>query len=147
MKKNDNQNPFTNRESRQRHTCNTCWYSLIFFLLSRILVEQSSDQKQQYALIVDGQSLAFAMLSCSKELQELCLKLSTVLCCRMSPLQKAQVKFIHKKIFLPFVLISKKIITWFIYFICCFLFSLVPNFIEIIRVFFFFWKCGWGGIF
>ncbi|CAD5116940.1 DgyrCDS5779 [Dimorphilus gyrociliatus] len=45
----------------------------------------------QYALIIDGHSLAIAQKCCRELLQEVCLLASTVLCCRMSPIQKADV--------------------------------------------------------
>ncbi|XP_055869059.1 phospholipid-transporting ATPase IF-like isoform X2 [Biomphalaria glabrata] len=50
-----------------------------------------SDQDTEYALIIDGQSLAYALKDHSDWLCQLCSKCVAVLCCRMSPLQKAQI--------------------------------------------------------
>lgn len=52
-----------------------------------------------YALVIDGQSLAFILAE--EELQELflqvCINCSSVLCCRVSPRQKAQVTTLVRK--------------------------------------------------
>jgi magnesium-transporting ATPase (P-type) len=53
----------------------------------------------EYALIIDGQSLAFILAD--EELQErflqVCINCSSVLCCRVSPRQKAQVTLLVRK--------------------------------------------------
>ncbi|XP_046552884.1 phospholipid-transporting ATPase IF-like isoform X2 [Haliotis rubra] len=46
---------------------------------------------QQYVLIIDGQSLSVMITELEGILMELCLHCVAVLCCRMSPIQKAQV--------------------------------------------------------
>lgn len=45
----------------------------------------------KFALIIDGKSLAFALYEHSSLLRKLCKKCAAVLCCRMTPLQKAEV--------------------------------------------------------
>ena len=50
---------------------------------------------RDHALIIDGQSLAYAMLEHELPMQELCELVTTVLCCRMTPIQKAQVPMPH----------------------------------------------------
>ena len=53
----------------------------------------------EYALVIDGQSLAFVLAE--NELQErflqVCINCSSVLCCRVSPRQKAQVTTLVRK--------------------------------------------------
>jgi magnesium-transporting ATPase (P-type) len=53
----------------------------------------------EYALVIDGHSLAFVLAE--EELQErfleLCINCSSVLCCRVSPRQKAQVTTLVRK--------------------------------------------------
>ncbi|CAG5135255.1 unnamed protein product, partial [Candidula unifasciata] len=44
-----------------------------------------------FALIIDGQSLVFAIRQHTEMLRELCSRCVAVLCCRMSPIQKAEV--------------------------------------------------------
>ncbi|BFZ00490.1 hypothetical protein BsWGS_03529 [Bradybaena similaris] len=57
------------------------------------LMSQTSvpGQKVDFALIIDGQSLAYVMKSHKDMLHRLCSRCATVLCCRMSPIQKAEV--------------------------------------------------------
>lgn len=59
----------------------------------------SSDTKVEYALIIDGQSLAFILAE--PDLQEqflrVCINCASVLCCRVSPRQKAQVTKLVRK--------------------------------------------------
>ena len=45
----------------------------------------------KFALIIDGMSLAFALEEHSSILRKLCKQCAAVLCCRMTPLQKAEV--------------------------------------------------------
>lgn len=56
-------------------------------------IETSTNNK--FALIIDGRSLALYLdnqkVGLSKELINLCLKCEAVICCRLSPLQKAQI--------------------------------------------------------
>ena len=49
------------------------------------------DPNQQYALTIDGMSLVYALGEHLDTLRDICLKCVAVLCCRMSPLQKAKV--------------------------------------------------------
>lgn len=52
------------------------------------------DRDFKYALVVDGKTLKYA-LSCDlrREFLELCLACRVVICCRVSPMQKAEVSF------------------------------------------------------
>ncbi|XP_062573567.1 phospholipid-transporting ATPase IF-like [Saccostrea cucullata] len=50
-----------------------------------------NSSNQQFVLIVDGFSLTFALGEHSEVFRELCQMCGAVLCCRMSPLQKAEV--------------------------------------------------------
>lgn len=58
-----------------------------------------TDTEVEYTLIIDGHSLAFILAE--SDLQELfiqvCLKCASVLCCRVSPQQKAQVTKLVRK--------------------------------------------------
>ena len=54
-------------------------------------LDSPSDVCQQYALVIDGRSLALCIENHKDKLREVTLRVVTVLCCRMSPLQKAQV--------------------------------------------------------
>ncbi|CAH1780605.1 unnamed protein product, partial [Owenia fusiformis] len=51
----------------------------------------------KHALIVDGASLTYALSDHSAIFRDVCQACSTVLCCRMSPLQKAEVVRLIKK--------------------------------------------------
>lgn len=53
---------------------------------------RESDDTVEYALIIDSQSLAYAVNSHTEMLRLLCSRCVAVLCCRMSPLQKAEVE-------------------------------------------------------
>ncbi|XP_067947974.1 phospholipid-transporting ATPase IF-like isoform X2 [Watersipora subatra] len=46
---------------------------------------------KEVALVVDGASLAMILNRYSQKFQEICLRCSTVLCCRMTPIQKSSV--------------------------------------------------------
>ncbi|CAG5136603.1 unnamed protein product, partial [Candidula unifasciata] len=66
--------------------------------LTRVANEEDCEPQMQelmshvdFALIIDGQSLAYAMKSYKEMLRQLCSRCATVLCCRMSPIQKAEV--------------------------------------------------------
>ncbi|GFG30600.1 hypothetical protein Cfor_10512 [Coptotermes formosanus] len=54
----------------------------------------SREPLEHYGLVVDGQSLSFALTASEKHLeafQDVCRACTSVICCRMSPLQKCQV--------------------------------------------------------
>jgi magnesium-transporting ATPase (P-type) len=56
----------------------------------------SSDKKESYALVIDGKTLVHVLESHDGLRQlflEVCLKCDAVLCCRMTPSQKAEVSF------------------------------------------------------
>lgn len=59
----------------------------------------TKEPKQKYGLIVDGQTFhnIFDDTKLKKEFTQVCLKCEAVLCCRMSPAQKAQVVRLVKK--------------------------------------------------
>ncbi|XP_071484372.1 phospholipid-transporting ATPase IF-like [Diadema antillarum] len=59
--------------------------------LSRHAEQMRLEPSKKYALVVDGPSLALALENFTTALRDLCLQCEAVLCCRMSPLQKAQV--------------------------------------------------------
>ena len=50
-----------------------------------------ADPNVSYAMVVDGPSLFHALEHHKDTLRNLCLQCVAVLCCRMSPLQKAEV--------------------------------------------------------
>ncbi|XP_056006402.1 phospholipid-transporting ATPase IF-like isoform X4 [Ostrea edulis] len=54
-------------------------------------IQDRSPSSQQFVLIVDGFSLTFALGEHTEVFRELCQMCAAVLCCRMSPLQKAEV--------------------------------------------------------
>ena len=62
---------------------------VMLFQTFRIANEEGSGHK--FAMIIDGMSLAFALTEHSSILRKLCRKCAAVLCCRMTPLQKAEV--------------------------------------------------------
>ncbi|CAG2064103.1 unnamed protein product, partial [Timema podura] len=49
-----------------------------------------ADNLEQYGLVVDGQSLKFALKN-QEMFRKVCMACTAVICCRMSPLQKSQV--------------------------------------------------------
>ncbi|KAF4520666.1 hypothetical protein B566_EDAN006342 [Ephemera danica] len=51
----------------------------------------------QYGLVVDGNSLALALLHCPELLRDLCTECTAVLACRLSPLQKCEVVQLMKQ--------------------------------------------------
>ena len=62
-------------------------------VMLRFSVHAEGKTRRQHAFIVDGMSLKFALEEHHREtLREICYSVVTVLCCRMSPLQKAQVR-------------------------------------------------------
>ena len=63
---------------------------------------ENSKKKESYALVIDGKTLVHVMeekinepleMSLRQLFLEVCLKCDAVLCCRMSPAQKADVTF------------------------------------------------------
>ncbi|XP_041354452.1 phospholipid-transporting ATPase IF-like isoform X2 [Gigantopelta aegis] len=50
-----------------------------------------SNKKEEYVFVIDGHSLVFAMQDHKNLFLSLCLCCDSVLCCRMSPVQKAEV--------------------------------------------------------
>ncbi|XP_030838216.1 probable phospholipid-transporting ATPase IF isoform X3 [Strongylocentrotus purpuratus] len=59
--------------------------------LRRLKEQMKLEPQKRYALVVDGPSLALTMKLYQIEFRDLCLDCEAVLCCRMSPFQKAQV--------------------------------------------------------
>ncbi|KAK7484877.1 hypothetical protein BaRGS_00023920 [Batillaria attramentaria] len=60
-------------------------------ITSHIRTVTMGDGGEEYALIVDGQTLKYALADHTEVFLQLCHSCIGVLCCRMSPLQKAQV--------------------------------------------------------
>ena len=68
----------------------SCGEVLIRF--SAIVADVSPDSPNSpYAFIVDGRSLYMAMKHFREKLKDICERCTAVLCCRMSPIQKAEV--------------------------------------------------------
>lgn len=84
-------------------SCNLITHSMTELVISRITDEYACEQKietlldivqspdEKYVLIIDGRSLYFSMKSHLKLFRKLCQQCSVVVCCRMSPIQKADV--------------------------------------------------------
>ncbi len=53
------------------------------------------NEREKFALIVDGKSLAEVLIYHKQAFIQACLLCHAVLCCRMSPSQKAQVRFFN----------------------------------------------------
>ena len=66
-------------------------HALMFLMIFFSLRDAESKGDRDHALIIDGKSLAYALIDHRDAMQELCEIAVTVLCCRMSPIQKAQV--------------------------------------------------------
>ena len=49
-------------------------------------------EARRHALVVDGRSLAYALDAYHEQLRRVCERCVTVLCCRMTPIQKALVR-------------------------------------------------------
>ena len=62
---------------------------LLYFRMGEL---GASEPDRQFALVIDGSSLALTMQNFKEDLTHLCQQASAVLCCRLSPLQKAEVK-------------------------------------------------------
>ena len=58
--------------------------------------ELERNPSSQYALLIDGQSLAIALQCSAVRFRDLALKCHAVLCCRLSPLQKCEVVHLVK---------------------------------------------------
>ncbi|KAI0230344.1 putative phospholipid-transporting ATPase IF [Lamellibrachia satsuma] len=65
--------------------------------LKSIYSNLEDHKETQHALILDGVSLTYVLESQSTFFSKVCRKATTVLCCRMSPLQKSQVVRIIKR--------------------------------------------------
>ena len=64
---------------------------------SQLEVDEKAES-QQCALVIDGESLKYALDPAhSEELLALCVKCKAVICCRVSPMQKAKVVHLVKK--------------------------------------------------
>ncbi|VDP76771.1 unnamed protein product [Echinostoma caproni] len=60
--------------------------------IERIRESKSIDPESPFGVVIDGQSLNFALeLPLRKKFTECCLSATTVLCCRLTPIQKAEV--------------------------------------------------------
>ncbi|GFS24461.1 phospholipid-transporting ATPase, partial [Elysia marginata] len=70
-------------------------YEQILVLLKEVQ-SQPKGTKVEYSLVVDGKSLAYALRNHALLLRELCSHCVAVLCCRMSPIQKAEVVHLVK---------------------------------------------------
>lgn len=53
----------------------------------------------EFALLVDGTSLAMALQCCPEKLRDLSIQCHAVLCCRLSPLQKSEVVQLMKTVY------------------------------------------------
>lgn len=72
-------------ETYKKFSRNTIFNRCCYRCISR------SPSSQHFVLIVDGFSLAFALGEHTEIFRKLCQMCEAVLCCRMSPLQKAEV--------------------------------------------------------
>ena len=54
---------------------------------------------QNFGFVVDGESLAHSLREHRQLLSEVCSHCNTVVCCRMSPIQKAEVNVVHRYCF------------------------------------------------
>ncbi|THD24932.1 Phospholipid-transporting ATPase [Fasciola hepatica] len=60
--------------------------------IERIQVAKSQDPESSFGLVIDGQSLNYALeIPLREKFTQCCLSATTVLCCRLTPLQKAEV--------------------------------------------------------
>ncbi|KAK6048327.1 IC domain protein, HAD ATPase, P-type family, partial [Cooperia oncophora] len=65
-------------------------YTKLVQLVDR--AEQLEKEQKEFAMIIDGKSLVHALVGdCRKHFGELALRCHAVVCCRMSPMQKAEV--------------------------------------------------------
>lgn len=57
-----------------------------------LISEDFEAQQKEFAMIIDGKSLVHALVGEARtHFAELCLRCRAVVCCRMSPMQKAEV--------------------------------------------------------
>jgi phospholipid-translocating ATPase len=66
--------------------------------LSIIKSEIRRSPDSQFALLIDGSSLAIALEHVSEEFRDTAIQCHAVLCCRLSPLQKAEVVHLIKTV-------------------------------------------------
>lgn len=60
--------------------------------------ELNRNTKEEYALLIDGSSLALALASHPERFRDLAYRCHAVLCCRLSPLQKSEVVHLVKTV-------------------------------------------------
>ena len=60
--------------------------------------ELNRNSQNEYALLIDGPSLALALLLVPERFRDLAYKCYAVLCCRLSPLQKSEVVSLVKTV-------------------------------------------------
>lgn len=58
--------------------------------------ELHQNEDDEYAMLIDGSSLALALVHTPEKFRDLALKCHAVLCCRLSPLQKCEVVHLVK---------------------------------------------------
>ena len=63
----------------------------IIYLNKRLLRLEKIETNEKFSLVVDGKTLVDIMDYFSEKFLEICLQCEAVLCCRMSPGQKADV--------------------------------------------------------
>lgn len=64
--------------------------------LEALAREYNRNPDNEYSLLIDGQSLAIALLHSAEKFRDLAYKCHAVLCCRLSPLQKCEVVHLVK---------------------------------------------------
>ena len=62
-------------------------------MLSTLRLTKRTEQ-EQFGLVVDGKTLVTVMDQFSELFLKVCLECEAVLCCRMSPMQKAEVSYL-----------------------------------------------------
>ena len=60
--------------------------------------ELERNTKAEYALLIDGYSLSLALMHSPERFRDLAYRCHTVLCCRLSPLQKSEVVHLVKSV-------------------------------------------------
>lgn len=61
-------------------------------------LELKRHPEQEFALLIDGMSLALALQCCPEQFRDLSIQCHAVLCCRLSPLQKCEVVQLMKTV-------------------------------------------------
>jgi phospholipid-translocating ATPase len=80
----------------------TFYWLLLFFYIFTIKYLLKNRRRiwdepiQNFGFVVDGESLAHSLREHRQLLSEVCSHCNTVVCCRMSPIQKAEVCPLHK---------------------------------------------------